>query len=410
MAPSVRASTTTAGSSGGSATITVPTNVNGDLLIVIICDQGITPALSGWTATGNGSESAHAIGIWVFTRIAASEPATYTVTGVGACGLVALSVSGAFPSTTPDKLVFQSDGGTAGTALTVPATSGLNSNQDLLIGAYNWGGFSSPAATSLTENGSLSVVQNLLYTPGTNFGNWTGSLALVANSSSSQAATCNQSTFWEAVAIAIAPAVSGVRHPYLPQYKHRQRHQFSIPQHVRIYHPKPAQFETLLVPVRVRPRKQVYRVKWKLPPLRDVKWNPLRRFGRSSFNPALFNVGAPKHYPPRWKPRRIWPRRRYRRFGAVLLASAMRPRYRLNRSMSRWHHAQRLVKRLGSLQQILAARTRAMQHSRSHLPVASRWRQAEVRVKRIRQIISVQVGQLFNNPLIKSLGKMMNRH
>ena len=91
-------STTASVGSGSSISINVPTVYNGNLLTLSVVndDGGTISTPSGWTSQGSvaAGSSAHAI----FTKIASSEPASYTVTNSGSTSLVAVMSSWQKPS------------------------------------------------------------------------------------------------------------------------------------------------------------------------------------------------------------------------------------------------------------------------------------------------------------------------
>lgn len=106
-----------------------------------------------------------------------------------------------------------------------------------------------------------------------------------AGTTTARTATAASALYMMAASIAIAAAAQGgYRRIYLPQYQHRQRHQFTNPRHVRIYHPKPAQYETLLVPVKPKPFQ---------PRLRKVHW----QFAEGWRRRVVYNWGRGWHLP-----------------------------------------------------------------------------------------------------------------
>jgi hypothetical protein len=114
------------------------------------------------------------------------------------------AIQGANPSTTPDAILFTDSSTNTALTFNIPALAGpLSSNSDLLIGVYNNGSFASGSPTC-SENGSLTIDQNLPY--GSTYGLMTGHLALATNSSSTQLATESVACRWTTVTIAIAPA------------------------------------------------------------------------------------------------------------------------------------------------------------------------------------------------------------
>jgi hypothetical protein len=139
----------------GSATINVPTNTNGDLLVWAVCTLSSAPTTpSGWNLYASQVSTGNP-GIFIYTRIASSEPTSYTLSGGNFVGMDMASISGANSSTTLDGSAFTSVG--SATSLNTPALSGLSTSSDLLLGVYHYGDNASGSCT-LTENGSLTKV------------------------------------------------------------------------------------------------------------------------------------------------------------------------------------------------------------------------------------------------------------
>lgn len=222
--PTVHGST----KSSNTATISVPTHTDGDLLIVLFNSGAPISTPAGWTApTGNTKTQGNTY-TGYFTRIASSEPASYSVSGT-IQALVMYAISGTNGSTTPDGSAFQ--GANSGTSITTPALTGLSSSTDLLIGAYFYG-YGANTGTTISETGSLNLDQNPPYVAGTNLGIWAGNLALAATSASAQTATESSSGQWVGLAIAIAPAAA-----ILGSYRAQPSHRKIIPSLTARYHP-----------------------------------------------------------------------------------------------------------------------------------------------------------------------------
>jgi hypothetical protein len=189
-----------------SVTISVPTHVDGDLLVWIIGDSNSAGVMSaappaGWTAPPGGI----GFGIRVFTRIASSEPSSYTISNQFLYPTTIMyAVQNAHANTTPDGMAFTNNVGSASsTSLNTPALSGLSSSIDLLLGAYFWGG--TFALASATETGSLIHDADETGYPGQDVGMWAGHMALSATSVAAQGATYPIAINFTSVAIAIAP-------------------------------------------------------------------------------------------------------------------------------------------------------------------------------------------------------------
>jgi hypothetical protein len=125
-------------SSGSSLTVTVPTHVDGDLLVTAILqggNAGGTPANgttpSGWTLINSGQTDLPSTGstpsLWIYRRTASSEPASYAFTSNQTCTVVGFMVAYRSVDTTEDSI----SNINTGTGTTMTATS-LTTTQPVL--------------------------------------------------------------------------------------------------------------------------------------------------------------------------------------------------------------------------------------------------------------------------------------
>jgi hypothetical protein len=189
-----------------SVTIFVPTHVEGDLLVWIIGDTASAGVMSatppaGWTAppggigTGGGGAS-----LRVFTRIASSEPSTYTVNGTLYPTTIMYSLQHAAATTTPDAIAFANSASSS--FLNTPALSGLSVFRHLVLGIYIWGATFDLAPA--TEIGSLANDISEAGYPGQFVGMWSGHMLIATTSVAAQAATYPSAVNWRSVAVAIS--------------------------------------------------------------------------------------------------------------------------------------------------------------------------------------------------------------
>src|SRR5208282_4299653 len=101
---------------GGTATVSVPTHSDGDLLMWLFSTRGAQTTPTGWhLALAACNSSGTDVTGYVWTRVASSEPGSYTAPGSPtAPSSVMLDITGSNGSTTLDAAVC-----TSGTANTV---------------------------------------------------------------------------------------------------------------------------------------------------------------------------------------------------------------------------------------------------------------------------------------------------
>lgn len=164
MSAAVRAAQGSQNAAGGvSITMTVPAGVvNGDVLVMAIVNNiGAITSPAGWTVLNNT-----VLGFSLFWRLAASEPASYSVTLVsGKAAGVMIALSGANNNAPiAEQFSFSNNGNLAAILAAALGTFGTHSGIDLYFGCTRVGtttaqpaGYTEPANGSATNSGGGSA-------------------------------------------------------------------------------------------------------------------------------------------------------------------------------------------------------------------------------------------------------------
>jgi hypothetical protein len=193
--------------------INVPTNANGDLLLWFITTGSMSTAAcpSGWhtvssvTATYDTSQ-----GGLVCSRIASSEPSSYSFTTGFDPAMVMVDTRGGGSSTTPDVVTSYASTTDSVTAVYAPAASGFSTAQDLVFTAIGFGPYASGNTDTITPPSTPTVVQSIADNQSTSstLGLWVGSSTPGQSSIMQQNGTLATGSGFDGFTIALAPPSS----------------------------------------------------------------------------------------------------------------------------------------------------------------------------------------------------------
>lgn len=149
------------GTSSTSGTISLPAGVqDGDLLVLTGGDVGSTstdPTISGggWVVQGNthSASGVNGVQLWVATKIASSEPGSYTITGLTTRHVVLLAFRGV-TSATPDAIAHTTTGTGSATAPSVTPTQ--ENDLEVYVVAAKGGGTWMLSASEWVGRASIS--------------------------------------------------------------------------------------------------------------------------------------------------------------------------------------------------------------------------------------------------------------
>ncbi len=147
--------------SGTTITATMPTNTNGDVLLMSVHASGVSPLPtitdpSGWTLLCTTTYST-SLTNKIYWRVASSEPGSYTVTvgGLNFGRATVVSISGA-DTTQPASAQYAGQGNASSASITAPTLGSWSSANGIDVGLFG------------TSSGSTNV------TPPTNYTEPTG--------------------------------------------------------------------------------------------------------------------------------------------------------------------------------------------------------------------------------------------